>query len=195
MPVNMCLNRLTLVVASGAVLAACANPDWDRSQNRLAAHMTVGPWIHPPMGAVLFCEKHESECPEQPSQPHEVTMSPGRWNDLRAVQDAVNRRIDSASTAEIDWHYPHGRIGNCVQYALEKRRELITRGWPSGALLLATVVTPNRNRHLLLVIATTEGDWVLDNLVSGITRWNDLPYKWIARQQAASIRNWVSIRS
>jgi predicted transglutaminase-like cysteine proteinase len=37
--------------------------------------------------------------------------------------------------------------------------------------------------HLVLVIDTTEGDWMLDNLRADIVRWEDLPYRWIARQQ------------
>ena len=62
-----------------------------------------------------------------------------------------------------------------------------------GALQLATAVTPDKVGHLVLVIDTTEGDWVLDNLRADVERWRDLPYRWVARQQGAAMEDWVSV--
>jgi hypothetical protein len=47
--------------------------------------------------------------------------------------------------------------------------------------------------HLVLVIDTAEGDWVRDNLQADVVRRENLPYRWIARQQGASMEEWVSI--
>jgi len=34
---------------------------------------------------------------------------------------------------------------------------------------------------------------VLDNLQADVVRWEKLPYRWIARQQGASMEGWVSV--
>lgn len=182
------LKILALLAAAG--LAACAGSSAPPAP---ASQMPLGPSTSMPMGAVLFCEKNSNECGESRTTPRRVAMTPERWTDLRSVQTEVDRRIAPTEKADMAWHYAEDGIGNCVQYALEKRRDLIGRGWPAGALQLATVVTPNNNRHLVLVVATTEGDWVLDNLRGDVARWDDLPYHWTARQQGASLRDWVSI--
>ena len=146
------------------------------------------------MGAVLFCEANSSECPQQAAlTPQEMGMTPQRWDELHSVQTGVDREIAPKASADIAWHYAQGGVGGCVQYALEKRRRLLALGWPAAALGLATVVTPQNNRHLVLVIATNEGDWVLDNLRGDLARWEDLPYQWGERQQGASLRDWVRI--
>jgi predicted transglutaminase-like cysteine proteinase len=54
------------------------------------------------------------------------------------------------------------------------------------------VIRPNIG-HLVLVIDTDEGDWVLDNLRPDIVRWQQLPYRWIARQQGAYMEDWVAV--
>ena len=184
-----------LLVAAVLVIAGCTGmPDSGTRPPAAASRMPLGHPTSPPMGAVLFCESNAGECPHRAlpaSQP--VALSAGQWAELNAVQQAVNQSIIPTARADIAWHYAAGGVGNCVQYALEKRRRLLQQGWPAAALELATVVTPSNARHLVLVVATTQGDWVLDNLRPGIAGWDELPYHWTARQQGPSLRNWVSI--
>ena len=105
----------------------------------------------------------------------------------------INRKFRPSREARFAWDYSANGTENCVQFALEKRRALIRRGWPPGALQLATAVTPDKVGHLVLVIDTAEGDWVLDNLRADVVRWRDLPYRWVARQQGAAMEDWVSV--
>jgi predicted transglutaminase-like cysteine proteinase len=115
------------------------------------------------------------------------------WYELNWIQSDLNRKIVPVHHADAAWHYAIDGSGNCVQFALEKRRELIRRGWPPGALPLATAVTPAGVGHLVLVVVSTDGDWVLDNLRNDVVRWEELPYHWIKRQQDASMLDWVSV--
>ena len=69
------------------------------------------------------------------------------------------------------------RLALCHDYAVTKRHELLTRGWPSRSLLLAEVVVPWGEHHLILVVRTSDGDLVLDNLNPGIKSWSRTPYK------------------
>jgi predicted transglutaminase-like cysteine proteinase len=142
---------------------------------------------------MLFCAENASDCSEQPSTTQEVAMTPALWNELLAVQHDINRKLRPTREAWFAWHYAYDGTGTCVQFALEKRRALILRGWPPGTLQLTTAVTPGDLGHLVLVVDTTEGDWVLDNLRANVVRWKDLPYRWIARQQGASLQDWVSV--
>jgi hypothetical protein len=55
------------------------------------------------------------------------------------------------------------KTGNCNDYAVTKRHELLSRGWPSRALLLAEVIVPSGERHLVVVVRVKQGDFVIDN--------------------------------
>lgn len=77
--------------------------------------------------------------------------------------------------------------GDCHDYAVTKRAELIKRGYPASALLLAIVVAeeyPNI-RHCVLVARTDQGDFVCDSIVQGP------PVLWHVR----NFLEWVSIQS
>jgi predicted transglutaminase-like cysteine proteinase len=124
---------------------------------------------------------------------HKKSRTPDLWSDLVSVQRDVNQKFKPTRETRFAWDYSVDGTGNCVQFALEKRRALIRRGWPAGALQLATAVTPGDVGHLVLVIDTTEGDWVLDNLRADVVRWEGLHYRWIARQQGPSMGEWVSV--
>ena len=60
------------------------------------------------------------------------------------------------------------KAGDCNDYAVTKRHELLARGWPSRALLLAEVIVPSGEHHLVVVVRTNEGDFVLDNLNASV---------------------------
>jgi predicted transglutaminase-like cysteine proteinase len=166
-------------------LAACANLP--------SSHMPLGGTVPQPLGAELFCLENATECSNERSATQQVKMTPELWSELLSVQYNINRKFRPTREVRFAWDYSADGTGNCIQFALEKRRALIMRGWPPGALQLATAVTPANIGHLVLVIDTDEGDWVLDNLQPEVVRWQQLPYRWIARQQGASMEDWVAV--
>jgi predicted transglutaminase-like cysteine proteinase len=166
-------------------LVACASSP--------SGHMPLGGTVTQPLGAELFCLENATECSKQRSATQQVKMTPELWAELLSVQYNINRKFKLTQEVRFAWDYSADGTGNCVQFALEKRRALIMRGWPPGALQLATAVTPANIGHLVLVIDTDEGDWVLDNLRPDVVRWQQLPYRWIARQQGASMEDWVAV--
>jgi predicted transglutaminase-like cysteine proteinase len=62
-------------------------------------------------------------------------------------------------------------MGDCNDYAVTKRHQLIESGLPSRTLRLSVVKTASGIGHLVLVVATTKGDIVLDNLTESIRPW------------------------
>lgn len=110
---------------------------------------------------------------------------------LNQVNQSVNREVKKASDLDLYgqpeyWSLPRligGKLyGDCEDYALEKRRQLIDAGVPETALSMAVAVTARGESHAVLMISLKSGDWVLDNLTPWATPWEDLNYRWVERQ-------------
>ncbi len=91
------------------------------------------------------------------------------------------------------WNIPTDGFGDCEDYALTKRRDLMTAGFPAPALRIAVVLTDRNERHAVLTVATDRGDYVLDNLTSTIRNWDDTDYLWIERQDPSKAWGWVML--
>ena len=63
-----------------------------------------------------------------------------------------------------------------------KKKMLIERGVPAQRLLLAVVFTPKKERHLVLVLRTSDADLVLDNLELKVLDWRKTGYRVVAMQ-------------
>src|SRR5438132_12705384 len=85
-------------------------------------------------------------------------------------------------------------IGDCNDYAVTKRHELLESGLPSRALRLSVVKTASGVGHLVLIVATTKGDVVLDNLTETIRPWLSTDYHWLKIQSATDARFWNEVK-
>lgn len=110
---------------------------------------------------------------------------------LNQVNQLVNRTVKKATDLELYgqpeyWSLPrqvNGKLyGDCEDYALEKRRQLIAAGVPETALSMAVAFTARGESHAVLMVSLESGDWVLDNLTPWATPWEDLNYRWVERQ-------------
>jgi len=110
---------------------------------------------------------------------------------LNQINQSVNREVKKANDLDLYgqpeyWSLPRrvdGRLyGDCEDYALEKRRQLIAAGVPESALSLAVAFTARGESHAVLMISLKSGDWVLGNLTPWATPWEDLNYRWVQRQ-------------
>lgn len=140
------------------------------------------------------------------SAPDQVRISFDRHllADLKRVTRAVNARISATSDIEAFgqedfWALPLteglGRAGNCKHYVLEKRRALIDMGVDAAALSIAVVRTPSGEVHAVLVVSTSAGDYVLDNLTPWVVKWSETGYTWIIRQGSGQQLDWFSVLS
>jgi len=158
------------------------------------ALMETGPLVVPPAGVLGFCARNLAECQRVAEQPALVQLSPDRRLDLEEVQTLVNARVHPRENPGHAWEYADGGYGDCSTYALEKRRELLARGWPKTALLLASAVTETGEGHLVLIARTSAGDLVLDNRLEPVVDWSRLPYRWVSRQSEQRLTIWVGIQ-
>lgn len=72
------------------------------------------------------------------------------------------------------------------------RQRLIQAGVPAGALRIAIAWTAAGEGHAVLIVRTTSGDLVLDNLTGQIKPWHAVNYRWIA-MSSADPRRWNKI--
>jgi predicted transglutaminase-like cysteine proteinase len=89
------------------------------------------------------------------------------------------------------WAYPAASGGDCEDYVLLKKRMLIESGWPADALLISVVKEPSGAGHAVLLVVTSEGEYVLDNKTRHIRVWQETPYTWVKRQSRHHPYVWV----
>ncbi len=155
--------------------------------------MATGAAAVAPRGFIGFCLKYLPECQTTSRETVVVDLTDARRRELDYAQDKVNRLVRPRANPDHVWDYPTDGYGDCNKYALAKRAELIALGWPRTALLLAAAMTEGGEGHLVLVVATSKGDLVLDNRQRHIVDWRDLPYQWVSRQSQHDAAVWVSI--
>lgn len=150
-----------------------------------------------PVGHLEFCNSHPAECrPNDRVVPAEV-LTDSNWQQLVSVNAFYNQNVvpvtdqDLYRVAEF-WTYPNG-YGDCEDFALAKRRDLINSGWHPSTLMIAVVKETNGNGHAVLLARTDRGDLVLDNQDGSIRLWSDTPYKFIKRQSQANAGQWVDM--
>ncbi|MBD9446546.1 transglutaminase-like cysteine peptidase [Rhizobium sp. RHZ01] len=117
---------------------------------------------------------------------------------LGRVNTQVNanvRQADDQSTTgkSDDWSLPVDGKGDCEDFALMKKKELMAAGFRSDRLALAVVLDRGGNNHVVLMARLSEGDYVLDNLSGGIKSWEKTGYTFIARQSFEHQRVWQVI--
>jgi predicted transglutaminase-like cysteine proteinase len=153
-----------------------------------------------PPGFISFCSRFADQCAASSKAATVVHLDVAS----QAVLDHVNRSVNHAIRPEDDqvhygraeyWDIPTDGFGNCKDYALTKRRDLINAGLSERALRIAIVITPRNNRHAVLTVVTDRGDLVLDNLTDDIKPWTEAGYQWIARQDGRGELGWVTLAS
>jgi predicted transglutaminase-like cysteine proteinase len=150
-----------------------------------------------PVGASEFCKAHRGECKANPGAVSATILTDARWNELVDTNNLINTAIvpvtdqDLYKVAEY-WAYPDG-YGDCEDFALAKRKELIQLGWNPSTLLMTVVRQPNGEGHAVLMVRTDRGDLVLDNQDGRVLVWNQTEYTYLKRQSQADAGKWVDL--
>ncbi len=144
-----------------------------------------------------FCRRMPGECRVDPSQPARVVLTAVLKNAVIRINHAVNSRIKPVT--DLDhwgvsdrWDYPTDGEGDCEDFQIEKRKELVAAGIPARAMRVAMVINPEGEGHAVLLVRTTEGDLVLDNRVDVVLPWYRTGYVWVKREGDGGPQ-WVSL--
>lgn len=127
---------------------------------------------------------------------YQLDVKGGEGN--RPINTWVNAHIAPVSDMEhwgvLDqWDYPSDGRGDCEDYALLKRKLLITEGFPRQALLMTVVKDARGDGHAVLTVATNAGEFVLDNLHDDMKPWDRTGYRFVKRQSQTDQNVWVQI--
>ncbi|MEO9297409.1 transglutaminase-like cysteine peptidase [Devosia alba] len=150
-----------------------------------------------PIGHAEFCQSRPDECRPNAQIVPSIALTETLWLQLLHVNAQVNATVVPVTDQDLYqvtefWTYPNG-YGDCEDYVLAKRRELINAGWPASTLLIAVVKQANGEGHAVLMARTDRGDLVLDNQVGSIDLWSATPYQFIKRQSQANAGQWVDM--
>jgi predicted transglutaminase-like cysteine proteinase len=151
-----------------------------------------------PFAHTRFCLAYPDECKVRKMvfRGGAIKLKAKRRAELIKVNAEVNRAIapepNTEGLAGEKWLIAP-KSGECHDYAVTKRHDLIARGWPARALLLAEVVVASGEHHLVLVVRTHEGDLVADNLNSNIRSWSKTHYQWVRIQSPANPLYWATL--
>ncbi len=192
----MSFSKFSLALALGMTFGAGVYSNADAAPAQ-PLFMHVGGAATAPIGHVDFCKRETRDCRSTASTAETMRLTRQRWDELLAINARVNQAVapvtdqDLYARAEL-WTYPDG-AGDCEDYVLEKRRELIRAGWPAGALLITVVRDTDGGGHAVLTVRTDRGDLILDNQIEAVLPWYRTPYRYIKRQSETHAAKWRSI--
>ena len=162
-----------------------------------AATLPPPAFAGPPVPAAFgtFCSHFASECRQQNGQGSAFHLTAQRMAELKAVNGLINRTVREATDAAIYgradvWTLPTRGVGDCEDFALMKRHDLIARGWPSSALLVTVVRDQRGDGHAVLTAVFDQGEYVLDNRTASLLPPSRTGYTFYIRQSAASPTAW-----
>ncbi len=191
----MLLAILAGVITAGSADARSRSP---QDSNLLTPIVDASPTLAP-FQHVRFCLRYPSDCKSNPAENDRIDLSAETSELLNRVNHSVNLSIapmlkSYGSNLEDGWTIAPG-AGDCNDYAVTKRHELLESGLPSKALRLSVVKTASGIGHLVLVVVTTKGDLVLDNLTEVIRPWQNTDYHWLKIQSATDSKYWYEIKA
>ena len=171
---------------------------WGPAAAAQPAYMHTGGRTTQPVGHYEFCQKLPQECTERTPKQAPVELTRKLWATIVNVNNSVNTRIIPRTDMEQwgkeeVWSYPDNGFGDCEDYALEKRRELMSAGIPAGNLLMTVARQPNGDGHAVLTVRTSLGEFILDNLEPRVLSWTDTDYTYLKRQSDQNSGVWVTI--
>jgi predicted transglutaminase-like cysteine proteinase len=194
--------RIALVVTLASAAVACA-----LREGGSRPMMLEGEVVAPPAGWTAFCDRAPDHCAPPVQQPEDFAETPPAGPDALALLVEVNLAVNAAIKPAPDrgrfgffdrWTLPltidNTDLGDCEDYALEKRRMLIELGWPPSALRLAVATSRATGVHAALIAETADGEYVLDNLIDEVRPWSMTDYVWLKRQASADPTEWRRVR-
>ncbi|TYR31649.1 transglutaminase-like cysteine peptidase [Mesorhizobium microcysteis] len=161
--------------------------------------MITGGLTSQPIGHYEFCQRLPRECAMRVHDRGPLRVDDGVMRTISRVNAAVNKAVKPMSDFDIYgkdeyWAYPDQGVGDCEDYALEKRRQLAAKGISLSNLLITVVRKPDGEGHAVLTVRTDRGDFILDNLNDELRPWYKTGYRFLKRQASTHTGRWVTLR-
>ena len=147
----------------------------------------------PFLAHVRFCLIHPEQCQTHVDRRDPARSAQDHFNEILRVNWAVNRAMTARPDEGGDSWDIHVSEGDCEDFALQKRADLIALGWPTDRLRLAITRLPGGGGHAVLLVRIAGVDYVLDNLSSRVRPWDETPYEYLMLQGHGGPRAWHDI--
>jgi predicted transglutaminase-like cysteine proteinase len=170
------MRRTGLAFLAFATLVSGVHPSFSRESR-------------PPLGLQLYCLQNKGACEKTAAT--QVDASGDVVNLLRAVNRHYNSAIQPRSDRGGDIWSADATSGDCEDYVLAKRQHLIASGIPAGAMRIAYTTTRSGEGHAILLVQTSSGSLVLDNLASEVRSLEASGYQ-VHRMSSGGLLTWVS---
>lgn len=170
------MKRFKIIAAAAVFAVALAG---------MGGSALAGQKKHAPLGYQLMCLQQPEECKGGGSST--VSATKDVLATLKRVNATVNRTIKPRNDRGADvWNASAkaGDWGDCEDFVLAKRRQLIRAGLPASALRIAFVKTRSGTGHAVLVVKTGRKEVVLDNLTNAIRPLSQTGYRLVSMQSA-----------
>ena len=186
--------RMGMPLLVAMLLGATA---WGGAAQAQEPFMHTGGRTTQPIGHYDFCLREPTECRQKTASGTPVELTRKLWSALVDINNTVNVLVAPRTDYEMWgqeelWSYPTN-VGDCEDYALEKRRRLMALGIPAGDLLVTVVRQPSGDGHAVLTVRTSLGDFILDNLEPRVLAWSETEYTYLKRQSERNSGVWVSV--
>lgn len=151
----------------------------------------------PPAGYTQMCRRDPAIC----EAANFAAVHDKNWTakSLIGTLKHVNRSVNSAIRFREDrsekWNavpLTKGASGDCEDYAITKRMQLLALGFPANKLYYSVAYVPRAGLHTVLIANVDGTDLVLDSRTPWIERWSDTPYVWLLKQSASDPSIWYS---
>lgn len=173
-------------VGPGGLARGYANND--RVEFLVARRSTLAPFAF-----VKFCRANPTDC-SRSNGPEIAELTNERERQLHHVNRQVNQSIKAVNeVGPRDRWEAEVAQGDCEDFALTKRRKLVSLGWSPRALRIAVTRTASGEGHAVLVVKTSKGDLVLDNRMSAIKGFKRTDLSWLKIQSGENPRMWHSL--
>lgn len=167
-------------------------PDWPRLIPTEDGQRILAPFAH-----ARFCRSHPDQCTRRNVSLRKpvVRLTTTRLAALERINRNINQAIrpqrDRSALGDVWTIAP--RAGDCDDFVVTKRAHLLAAGWPSSALIMMLVRTRGGEAHLVLVVRTSAGDYVLDSLINRIVPIAAMTYQPEAVQSVRNARHWLAV--
>lgn len=143
-----------------------------------------------------FCKREPDDCKVNLNEPDRLVLDKKDWAFIKEINESVNTNIiqqsDILTYGVADyWTYPDNGVGDCEDLQLLKRRTLKQHGFPLRAMRMVVVLDEKDEGHAVLLLRTSKGDYILDNMTNKIKLWYQTGYTF--KESEGVSGSWVSL--
>jgi predicted transglutaminase-like cysteine proteinase len=132
-----------------------------------------------------FCSREPSECKTSLVKQPLPDMTIGYWGEVILINEYVNISIKPVSDMQnwgvADYWTANTDSGDCDDIVLVKKQRLITLGFSPDSLNLV-IVRVEKQYHLILLVESLQGGFILDNLSDKVIPVSEYPNPIVAVQ-------------